>query len=159
MDQAEDLFTQALDIHRSVGDRRSEGNTLGNLAHLHHTKADQTTARQIYEEAIAICDETAPVPSGLFRSGLALVCAEQGDIALAYEHLAEGEQRVPAAYQVQHGSMQCQRARVAALAGDTEAAQSAMSRAQAIASELQSGTNSDLAQEIDRAKEYIKKYI
>ena len=156
---AERLFTEALAIHRSVGNRSSEGGTLGNLARLRHTQGDLATARSLYEQAIQLCDESAPVAGGMFRSGLALVCAEQGEFDLARTHLDEGERRVPSTHQVEQGSIQCHRAEVEALCGNTVSAKAALAEAEAISESLESGATPDLARSIDRAKRIIKNII
>ena len=53
-EQAERTFVQALAIFREVGDRRSEGLVLGNLAGIHHETGRAEQAERTYGQALAI---------------------------------------------------------------------------------------------------------
>jgi len=50
--EARPLYEQALSIQRELGDRRSEGSALGNLAGLHHEQGRPEEALELYEEAL-----------------------------------------------------------------------------------------------------------
>jgi len=153
--EAEELYSQALTIHREIGNLGSEGMTLGNLAKLNHARGDLGAARDLYEKSIELCDKSAPVIGGFFRSGLALVCAEQGEFDLAHSLIDESERRVPLVYKMERGCLICQRAKVAFLSGDTKEAKRALTEAETLAKELDLNAESDLLTFITEAHDMI----
>ena len=56
-DRARQLFERALEIHREVGNRRSEGVVLGNLGNLHKLTGSLDRALELYESALEIHKE------------------------------------------------------------------------------------------------------
>ena len=54
MEEARELYEQALAIVREAGNRRVEGIVLGNLATVHQEQGRMEEARELYEQALAI---------------------------------------------------------------------------------------------------------
>jgi tetratricopeptide (TPR) repeat protein len=79
LEAAQHLCEQALAIHREAGDRRREGNVLGNLGILHLHQRRPEKSRQILEQALAIFREVDNRRAeGSMLSNLGAVCMELG---------------------------------------------------------------------------------
>ena len=148
-------YQQALAIHREVGDRRVEGMVLGNLGDLLFSQGDLLFAGTHLRDAIAISDEFWPLAAGAFRGSLALIRAQQGAFDEARALLDKGEPQVRGVHKLELGKLLCKKARVEHLAGDPDAAASALSEAEAIAAELGGDPESELGQALAEARDAL----
>jgi tetratricopeptide (TPR) repeat protein len=148
-------YEQALAIAREVGDRRNEGIVLGNLGDLLHETDDLLGAGQHLQQAIEICDKTWPVAAGAFRGTLALIRAENGALDEARALLEKGDSQLRGVYAFEFAKLLCKRARVEQLAGDTASASAALTEAETIAVEVKAGPESDLGQELSKARSVL----
>ena len=142
---------EALDIHRSTGSKRSEGIALGNLGRALLRLQRHEEARKALEEAIVICDESAPEAGGAFRSVLALLDASEGQFGNVEELLAHGEPLLEDT-PFDHGKFLCNKGRVQLLQDQKRAAEQSLAQAQGIAEELEVTEHSELAQAIAEFK-------
>ncbi len=83
-------YQQAIAIAREVGNRRSEGVTLGNLGWLRHEQARIPEAMEHYQQAIAIAREVGNRQNeGVTLGNLANLHREQGRLPEALEHFQQ----------------------------------------------------------------------
>ena len=77
-------YEQALAISRETGDRRGEGNHLGNLGNAYADLGDARTAIGYYEQALAISRETGDrCGEGLWLGNLGIAYSDLGDVRKA----------------------------------------------------------------------------
>jgi predicted ATPase/serine/threonine protein kinase/Tfp pilus assembly protein PilF len=145
-------YELALDTARETGNRRTEGIILGNLGDLRYNRGESHAAEQYLQHAIEIGDEVFPADAGCFRSTLALVCAEKGAVDEARILLEKGDSKLRGDEPSELAILLCRRARVEQLAGDASAASAALAEAETIAAELEVGPDSELGQELSKAR-------
>jgi len=86
MDQAMACHTEALGIHRQLGQRRLEAVELGNFANLHMRARRTAEAEKLYVEALGIMRETGNrLAEGAFLGNLAGLYSETGRLELALQ--------------------------------------------------------------------------
>jgi predicted ATPase/serine/threonine protein kinase/tetratricopeptide (TPR) repeat protein len=145
-------YEQALAIARETGNRRTEGIVLGNLGDLRYDRGESHAADQYLQQAIEIGDEVFPADAACFRSTLALVRAENGAIDEARTLLEKGDSQLRGIEPIELAKLLCKRARVEHLAGETTAASAALAEAETIAAEVEAGADSELGQELTKAR-------
>ena len=156
--KAFEYFDRALEISREVGDRTSEGICLGNMGNLLHRMGRTEEAEKSFRQAIHIGDDTMPLASGSFRSGLARLLAEKGRFDEIASILRKAEPLV-AENPEEYAKFLCNSAHIHLLRGDTNHAEAELERARstlrglpvADESELSRGLES-LAARIDAAR-------
>jgi tetratricopeptide (TPR) repeat protein len=149
------LFQQALAVVRAVGDRRYEGMTLGRVGDFLFSQGDLLSAETHLRDAITIGDETFPTAASAFRGSLALIRAQQGAFDEARTLLAQGELQLRGVDKPELGKLLCKKARVEHLAGDPDAAASALAEAESIATDLGTGSDSELGQALAEAHDAL----
>jgi tetratricopeptide (TPR) repeat protein len=75
--QAIEYYEQALEIAREIGDRRGEGNRLGNLGTAYKRLGDSARARKLWEQALRIFEDIEDPNAERVRGWL--VALEEGD--------------------------------------------------------------------------------
>jgi tetratricopeptide (TPR) repeat protein len=145
-------YEQAIAIQREMGNRRNEGVVLGNLGDLLYNDGDLSAAEQHLQQAIEIGDENFPAAAGAFRGTLALIRVENGALDEARALLERGDSQLRGVYALELAKLLCKRARVEQLAGDATAGSAALAEADTIAEEMQTGPDSDLGQELTKAR-------
>jgi len=153
--EALEHYQQALVIHREVGNSLFEGIILGNLGDFLFGQGDLTGAETHLRQAIAIGDETLPMAAGAFRGSLAIIRAQQGAFDEARALLDKGESQLRGVHKLELGKLLSKKARVEHLAGDPDAAASALAEAEAIAKELAITPDSELGQALAEAREAL----
>ena len=84
LDGAQQLYEQALEIHRELNNKTSEAITLNNMADVLYDKGDLPGARARYEQVLAMYEKLGDKSGSAYaRSGIGEVQAEQGDLAAA----------------------------------------------------------------------------
>ena len=84
MPEALEHYQQALAIAREVGNRRDEGNVLGDLALLHHNQGRIPEALEHYQQALAIAREVGNRRTeGVVLGNLGDLLFSQGDLPAA----------------------------------------------------------------------------
>jgi DNA-binding SARP family transcriptional activator len=83
-----DYLTQALAIHREVGDLRGELSALNNLGHIHKTLGDLSQAASFYEGAHEICQKiNDKLAEGVILTNLGGLALALGDFETAENNL------------------------------------------------------------------------
>jgi tetratricopeptide (TPR) repeat protein len=150
-------YERAIAIAREVGDRRTEGINCGSLGVILHQNDDMLGADQHLQQAIEICDEALPPAAGDFRGTLALIRAESGALDEARTLFEKGDSQLRGVDAFELAKLLCVRAQVEQLAGDTGAASAALAEAETIAEEIRAGADSDLSQELTKARTALAK--
>jgi predicted ATPase/serine/threonine protein kinase len=145
-------YKQALIMARKIGNRYNEGLVLGNLGDLHYDSDDLAAAERYLQQAVEMNDEGFPAVAGAFRGTLALIRAEAGALEEARALLKKGDSQTRGVWTFELAKLLCKRARVEQRAGDTDAAAAALAEAETIATEVGASTDSDLGQEIAKAR-------
>ena len=138
---------QALDIFQQLGDKKNTGIFMGNCGEVLLQMQEDEKGQALLERAIAICDETFPMGSGVFRGTLGLMKAKQGNQEKALELFAYAERDV-VDYPLEHAKFLCKKARMQLLIKTTEDAKTSLERAETIAVEIGVQPESDLAHRI-----------
>jgi tetratricopeptide (TPR) repeat protein/predicted ATPase/serine/threonine protein kinase len=146
-DRAVGYYTQAIDIAREIGDKRSESIHLGNLGDILFQQNRLEEAGNAFRKAIHIGDKTMPAAAGAFRSDLALLLAQQGQLDEAQELLKIGEPLV-VRYSIELAKFLGKKGQVQLLASDLKAAQASLDRAKVIATDHKLENDGDVAQTI-----------
>ena len=141
----------ALDIHREVGDRRSQGIHLGNLGDALYHLGRLDEAETALRGAIVVGDETSPHVAGAFRGSLALLLAHQAQLGEAWAQLKLGEAQVEG-YPEEYAKFLCKKGHICLSAGRPEEAIEALRRAQQIAAELSVGAQSQVGRSLEQLK-------
>ncbi len=150
--EALEHYHRALGIHREVSNRNHEGITLRDLGEMLFGLGDLPAAEPHLQEAIAICDEPKPLIAGVSRASLALLRAQQGAFKEARALLDKGEPQVRGVHKLDLGKLLCKKARVEHLAGDPDAASTALAEAESIVAELEVTPNSELSTALAEAR-------
>ncbi len=148
--QAAAHYTAALKIQREVGNRRGEGVVLHQLADLHQVQGELQQARGCYEEALRIHREVGNVrfEAGLL-AGLGVLLATQGEVQAGLRALDDGERALRGLGDLLDlAKLLCAKGKLAAAHGAVEQARSALAEAQALATQLGAGPQSELGQQI-----------
>ena len=121
---------------------------MGNLAKIRRAQGNLDAAREIYEQSIEICNTVRPKLGILFRTFLAVILSEQGDVTRARSLLDQAEQNTNGLSQIDRCVMFCNRTRVEIIAGDTDAAITALHEAESYADQLQVKPDSIIGNDI-----------
>ena len=148
-------YEQALAIHREVGNLPSEAVVLGNLGSIFHDQGDLPAAEQHLQQAIEIGDTSRPPVAGVHRGTLALIRAEAGDFDQARKLLERGASQLRDVWPNEFSQLLTKRVRVEQLAGDRDAAATALAEAEAIAENLEVAPDSDLGEALATAREVL----
>ena len=110
-----------------------------------------------YEEEVSyddfeIGDENFPAAAGTFRVTLALIRCENGALDEARALLKVADAQLRGLYAFQLAKLLCARAQVEQLAGDAAAAAAALSEAETIAADIKAGPDSELRQDLTKAR-------
>jgi tetratricopeptide (TPR) repeat protein len=90
--QAYDYLMAALQLCQTLGNVRSETRVRFNLASLAWVKRDYPTARQVYEQTLAMAQQVGdPLAAGICYLELGEVLRMQGDYGGAYQALAQAQ--------------------------------------------------------------------
>ena len=85
-----DYLTQALSIHRDVGDLRGELSALNNLGHVHKTLGDLQKAAQYYQQAHEICQKIQDkLAEGVILTNLGGLALDLGNFETAQSSLEQ----------------------------------------------------------------------
>lgn len=144
--EARAQFSSALSIAREMGFVRLAYTVLCNLGILLIAEGRLVEAAQHLHDAVTGAIASSDRRSeGQFRGYLALALAKQGRMAEARDSLDRGESLlVASADRLSLALLLCDRAEIALLASQADAADMALKRAQRIADELDCGRESDL---------------
>ena len=92
VNEARQLYTEALRLVRAIGDPHMEGGLLGNLGGLHHDLGELDLARGLYEQALAAAEDTGD------RRWLGNACSNLGLLLLEQGHHAEARVQLDRAH-------------------------------------------------------------
>ncbi len=149
-EDARACYAAALTISREVAARRLEGTLLANLAHVEGKTGRLDEARSHYEAALAIHREIGDLRfEGIALSNLGELLLQQGRLEEARDTVASAEsilRRIDG--RVELGKVLCYRAELERLVGNLAAARVTLEEAGAIAVEVGSGPESELARMI-----------
>jgi tetratricopeptide (TPR) repeat protein len=149
---AREHYDLALAMHREIGNPRSECIALGNLGDLQLAEGDLAAAQASLEEAVLLGDATFPAGAAAFRASLGLIAALRGDFPHARAYCDNAALHLKDRYVLEHGKVLCKRARVEMMADESEAAQTALAEAEAIAKDIGAAPDSDLGQALAEAR-------
>ncbi len=138
LSHAEELYRQALAIHRQTGNRKETARLLNNLAIVIHERGDPATASPMLEEAVAIAREDGrPAAVAGYQEALALLRLAQGDLKAAR---ALTEEALPVLQEINSQGplawVQYARGRILFAAGDIAGARRELEAARAICAEI-----------------------
>ena len=122
-----------------------------------YTQGDLDAAESHLRQAIPICDDVWPAAAGAFRGSLALVRARRGAFDEARDLFAKGEAQVRGVYALELGKLICKKARVEHMAGEPDAAAAALAEAEAIATNLGGGSDSELARALSDTRRVLSR--
>ena len=155
LEEATTHYEQAITIHREVGNLLDEALVVGQLATLLYYTGDFPVAEGHLQRAIEILDRIRPAAAGDCRGTLALIRADGGDLEAARALLQEGDAQLRGKSRRELAKLLSKRARVELLAGERAAASAALAEAEAIVEKLQVAGDSEVGQEISRAREAL----
>ena len=93
-----------------------------------------------------------PAAAACFRGILALIRCKSGAFDEARALLEKGDSQLRGVHAAELAKLLCKSARVEQLAGDTSAASTALAEAETIAETTEAGPDSDLGQELSKAR-------
>ena len=137
-------YKESLAVCEEIGDMPQKGLTLGNLGEAHIRIQEWDEAVQYLSMSIDICNSTLPTASGAFSGSLAWVCAKQGSLAKALNHIQYGEPLV-AVYPFEHAKFLCRKAQILHWSNQPNRAREALEQAEAIKEGLHT-ENAELTQ-------------
>ena len=137
-------YKESLAVCEEIGDMPQKGLTLGNLGEAHIRIKEWDEAVQYLSMSIDICKSTLPTASGAFSGSLAWVCAKQGSLAKALNHIQYGEPLV-AVYPFEHAKFLCRKAQILHWSNQPNRAREALEQAEAIKEGLHT-ENAELSQ-------------
>jgi predicted ATPase/tetratricopeptide (TPR) repeat protein len=148
-------FEQAIAIAREMGDRGFEGIVVGNLGEVLYNSGELLDAEKHLQQAIEILDEISSPNASTFRGTIAQIHAENGVFDKARALLDEADLQLRGVHAHELAKLLCKRARIEQSAGDFAAATRALTEAESIAEEIKPGPDSDLGQEVIKARKAL----
>ena len=155
LERAAALHLEAVAMTRSLVFPGQLGIALGNLGDLQLEMGDLEAAELHLRESIAIGGDANAIIAGSFRGSLALIAARRGQFDDARSLLDHAEGLLDGLNAVEFGKLLTKRGHVEHLAGNAEAARSALDRAEAIALEIGAADASEIGRAVRDLREVL----
>ena len=152
---AQRYHQKELALFEEVGHVQGIGLSKGNLANTYLKQDKYSEAKQLFEEAIELCDRYLPYASGSFRGKLATIYALEHDTTETFALLKKGEEQVQA-YPMEYVSFLCTQVKAFWHLGEQEKSKHSLKKAKEIFTKLNDQSNQFTKKLIAESEELLR---